>query len=205
VIDHEADRSGGRRVRPAGLPYVDRPYFDRPYDRPYPKLPNRKKALVVMAVIVAVLVGGIWWYRGWFGGHVTECGVDAKGPYAKVRVGSLLGGRGSIKHEGVSVLFTYDGHGYALGGSRVKVPMFGSTTVFVRGTWPPRVIDLDYDGGPKGKITVPGRAVGGHWVNTSVALQRRWHIRPQFKAIVEPNDLGLLGCGRVLPPTNGWQ
>ena len=48
---------------------------------------------------------------------------------------------------------------------RIEVPVSGSTTTFVRGTWPPRVINVDYDGGPKGKITVPGRVAGGHWTH----------------------------------------
>ena len=154
-----------------------------------------------VAVVLGLCVSG---WAAWYGGHVTKCGVDAKGPYAKVRVSSLLGGRGAMDHEGVGVLFTYDGNAYVNGGSRIKVPTFGSTTTFVRGTWPPRVINLDYDGGPKGKITVPGRVVGGHWVNTSVAAQRRWGIRPRFKPLVQPNDLSLLGC-EVIAPTNGWQ
>jgi hypothetical protein len=169
-------------------------------------LPSRKVRLRLIgtAVAVLVLVTGIWWYAGWFGGHVTECGVDANGPYAKVRVGSLWGGQG-VKHEGVGVEFTYDGHGYGGGGSKIEVPTFGSTTTFVRGTWPPRVINLDYDGGPKGKVTVPARVAGGYWWHTGDGLPKfhPW-VRPHFKVFVVPNDKSLLGC-KVVAPTNGWQ
>lgn len=166
-------------------------------------LPSRKVRLRLIGTAVAVLMlgVGIWSFTGWYGRHVTECGVDAKGPYAKVRVGSFLGRLGM--HEGVIVGFTYDGHWYDSNGSRIEVPVFGSTTTFVRGTWPPRLINLNWDGGRKddGRIRVEGRAVGGHWKNTSVALQRRWHIRPRFKPLVEPNDLSGLGC-EVIAPTN---
>jgi hypothetical protein len=171
-------------------------------------LPSRKVRLRLIgtAVAVLVLVTGIRSFAGWFGGHVTECGVDAKGAYAKVHVGSVLGGWG-IKHEGVGVEFTYEGHGYGGGGSRIEVPTFGSTTTFERGHWPPRVINLDYDGGPKdeGKITVPGRVAGGHWVNTDPSLKQSYpKLRPHFKPLIEPNDKSLLGC-KVAAPTNGWQ
>jgi|SRR5215212_2599248 len=166
-------------------------------------LPSRKVGLWLVGVAVAV--AGIWWFRSWYGGHVTECGVDAKGPYAKVRVASLFGGLGSIKHEGVIVHFTYDGHGYDVGGSTIEVPVFGSTTTFVRGSWPPRSINLNWDGGPKGKITVPGRVAGGRWVNTDPSLKQTYpKLRPHFKARVEPDDKSLLGC-EVHAPTNGWQ
>jgi hypothetical protein len=85
-----------------------------------------------IAVSAVVLVVGIWSLNGWFGGHVTECGFDAKGAYAKVRVGSLVGGLGSMEHESVSVLFTYDDAKYATGGATVKAPVLGTTTTVVR-------------------------------------------------------------------------
>jgi hypothetical protein len=120
--------------------------------------------------------------------HVTECGVDAKGPYAK-----LVGGE---DRQGVTVGFTYDGHWYGWGRSTT----IGSTATFVRGPWPPSVINLNWDGGPKneGKIRVEGRVVGGHWVNTGMSLQSPQQAYPKFrrhfKAVVEPNDLSRLGC-----------
>lgn len=116
--------------------------------------------------------------------HVTECGVDAKGPYAK-----LVGGE---DRQGVTVGFTYDGHWYGWGRSTTS----GSTATFVRGPWPPQVINLNTHGHGwgQGQLRVEGRVVGGHWVNTSVAAQREYHIRPRFKAVVEPNDLSRLGC-----------
>ena len=63
----------------------------RLYERPSS---SRKVRFWLIAAVV-VLGVGIWSFKGWFGGHVTECGFDAKGPYAKVRVGSLVGGLGA--------------------------------------------------------------------------------------------------------------
>jgi hypothetical protein len=78
--------------------------------------------------------------------------------------------------------------------------VLGSTTTFVRGTWPPRVVNLAADGGPRGKITVRGRVAGGHWVNTDPSLKQTYpKLRPHFKPLIEPNDKSLLGC-RIHPP-----
>ncbi len=104
----------------------------RPSDGTHPRLPNRRTALPGIAVAAVVLAVGIWLLSGWFGGHVTECGFDAKGAYAKVRVGSLVGGLGSMEHEQVSVFFTYDAAKYATGGDTIKPPVLGSTTTVVR-------------------------------------------------------------------------
>jgi hypothetical protein len=162
--------------------------------------PSRKvrRRLIGAAVAVAVVVLGVTTIKAVKpGGHVTECGVDAKGPYAKVRVNSLLGGAGSIDHEGVLVHFTYDGHYYDTGGSRIRVPTFGSTTTFVRGTWPPRAVDLDGRGGG-GRIRVVGHRVSGH------VIWLPGHV-PHFSLIrMKPDDLSLIGC-EVVAPTNGWQ
>jgi hypothetical protein len=131
----------------------------------------------------AVLGLGISGYAAWRGVHVTECRVDANGPYAKVRVSSLVGGLGAVEHEQVVVGFTYDGAWYTSKVSTVKVPVLGSTTIVMRGKYPPRVINLRWDGGPKGKITVEGHMV---------------HRR------IVPDDLQKIGCS-VRPPTNGFQ
>ncbi len=80
--------------------------------------------------------------------------------------------------------------------------MSGSTTTFVRGTWPPRVINVDYDGGPKGKITVPGRVAGGHWTHVDPVTRvdpPGLRVTPHFKALVQPDDKGLLGCELIAP------
>jgi hypothetical protein len=169
-------------------------------------LPSRRARLRLIgaAVVVAVGVLGFTTSRAVKpGGHVTECGVDAKGPYAKVRVTS----RGAMDHEGVGVDFSYDGHWYASGGSRIEVPTSGSTTAFVRGSWPPRVINVDHDGGPKGEIPVPGRVAGGHWTHFDTVTRvdpPGLRLTPHFKALVEPDDKSLIGC-KVFAPTNGWQ
>jgi hypothetical protein len=154
-------------------------------------LPSRKVRLrlrgVAVAVAVAVVVLEVTIIKP--GGHVTECGVDAKGPYAKVRVNNYVGGR--VDDERVNVEFTYDGYAYGGGND-------SSTATFVRGTWPPSVINMNYDGGPRGRVPVRGRVVGGRWVNTGKDLPPR--VKPKFKAIVEPNDKSLLGC-KVVAPT----
>lgn len=178
----------------------------RPDDRPEMR---SRLGLGLIGLGIAVLIGGIAiipWRGMWRGDErrITECGVDTVGPYAKVRVKSRSGGPGSVKHEEVGVHFTYDGHAYANGGSRIEAPVSGSTTTFVRGTWPPRVIHLDYDGGPKGKITVPGRVAGGHWRHFDPVTRvdpPGLRVTPRFKALVQPDDKSLLGC-ELIAPTN---
>jgi hypothetical protein len=157
-----------------------------------------KHRVAWLIAVVAALGLGLWGIGPRHGEYITACGVDANGPYAKVRYTSF--GDGLVKPaDPLRVDFYYDGAWYSVTGGSVRISVLGSTTTVVHGTWPPRVVNLGADGGPRGKITVPGRVVGGHWVNTSVAMQRRWHIRPRFKAIVEPNDKSLLGC-RIHPP-----
>src|SRR4051794_35383892 len=171
----------------------------RPDDRPGMRSRLR---LMLIGVGIAVLIGGIAliaWRGMWRGDErrITECGVDAKGPYAKVRVNSLR----FNENEGVGVLFTYDGHAYADGGSS-EVPVSGSTTTFVRGTWPPRVVNVDYDGGSKGKITVPGRVASGHWTHFDPVTRvdpPGLRITPRFKALVQLDDKSLLGCELIAP------
>jgi hypothetical protein len=159
-------------------------------------LPSRKLRLRLIgaAVAVAVVVLGVTTIKALQpGGHLTECGVDAKGPYAKIRVNSLRARLG-MGHVGLTVDFTYDGYWYD---GRVNG---SSTTTFVRGTWPPSVINPGWDGGPNGRIIVPGRVAGGHWVNTGKGLQKTYpKLRPKFKALVEPDDKSLLGC-KVFAP-----
>lgn len=135
---------------------------------------------------VAVLGLGISEMAAWFGAHVTECGVDAAGPYATIRVSSLVGGLGAVDHQSINVFFTYDGARYATTRSTtvtVKVPVLGSTTTVVRGEYPPRVINSHRDGEPEGKINVEGHMVQGR---------------------VVPDDLQKIGCS-VHGPANGLQ
>src|SRR3954463_9509733 len=100
-------------------------------------LPSRQLCLRLIgaAVAVAVVVLGVAYIKAIQpGGHLTECGVDAKGPYAKIRVNSLRARLG-MGRVGLHVEFTYDGLWYD---GRVNGR---STTTFVRGRWPPRVIN----------------------------------------------------------------
>jgi hypothetical protein len=155
-------------------------------------LPSRTLLLRLIgaAVAVAIVVLGVTTIKAIQpGGHLTECGVDAKGPYAKIRLNSLRARLGMGK-VGLNVAFTYDGYWYGFG-------KFGSSTAtFRRGAWPPRVINPHWDGAPKGRVYVPGRVVGGHWVNTGKDLPPR--VKPMFRARVEPYDKSLLGC-KIFP------
>src|SRR3954453_19602401 len=158
-------------------------------------LPSRTLCLRLIgaAVAVAVVVLGVTYIRAIQpGGHLTECGVDAKGPYAKIRLNSLRARLG-MGEVWLTVDFTYDGYWYD---GRVNGR---STTTFVRGHWPPTVINPGWDGGPNGRIPVPGRVAGGHWVNTGKDLPPG--VKPKFKARVEPYDKSLLGC-KVMPSSD---
>lgn len=121
-------------------------------------------AVAAIGLIGAVVLGlGIVALRPLMGPgrvHVTECGFDAYGPYAKVRVASLWGGLGTTDHAQVSVAFTYDGAWYGDDGAyiRVKLPVLGTSTGVVHGTYPPRVIPPRWSG-RNGKIIVEGRTV----------------------------------------------
>ncbi len=139
-------------------------------------LPSRKLCLQLIGAAVTLVLGLTFVVAIAPGGHLTECGVDSKGPFAKIRLNGLRDRLGMSK-VGLHVEFTYDGHPYDGMNNR------RSTATFLRGKWPPRVINLNYDGGPRGKLPVLGRAASGHWVN---------------KPLVEPYDKSLLGC-RVIP------
>lgn len=164
-----------------------------------PTIVKHPVARLIAVVGVAALGLGLWGILSWHGEHIAECGVDAKGPYAKVGYHSF--GDGLVKPaDPLRVDFYYDGAWYSVSGGSVKISVLGSTTTFVRGTWPPRVVNLAADGGPRGKITVRGRVAGGHWVNTDPSLKQTYpKLRPHFKPLIEPNDKSLLGC-RIHPP-----
>lgn len=143
--------------------------------------------------------------------HVTECGFDEYGPYAKVRVTSRFGGLGSTAHAQVNVAFTYDGAWYGDDGSytRVKLPVLGSATAVVHGKYPPPVIPTHWSG-LKHEITVEGRTVyripnsfgdrDEHWPGRLVSkdvVERRSRLHPHtfvaYKEIV-PDDLSRIRC-----------
>jgi len=88
---------------------------------------------------IAVLGLGSWGFvTHAVGEHVTDCGFDADGAYAKVRVNNLFGG----EHEqDVHVTFHVDGDVMQLdydGGRRsAHVPAHGAVTTVVHGRFPP--------------------------------------------------------------------
>jgi hypothetical protein len=93
---------------------------------------NRVRLWLVGAAVVALgILGIVVVNRVLLGAHITACGVDTQGrPYAKVRVGSLLGGLGSMAHEQVNVSFN---GGVYYGYTTIKVPVLGTTTTTVGG------------------------------------------------------------------------
>jgi hypothetical protein len=151
-----------------------------PAEPPPPLRLSWRRVLIGAAVLGLGIVGILAFGRLDipYGAHIIECGVDANGPYAKVRVNSVGGGLGSTDHTAVNVHFTYDGAWYDGQGTRVKLPVLGSTTTVVRGTYPPRVIDLHWDGGPKGKITVEGHTVYRRAVVKRLLDRRPGSLRP---------------------------
>jgi hypothetical protein len=149
--------------------------------------------------VVAALGLGLWGIVAWHGEHITECGVDANGPYAKVGYNSF--GDGLVKPaDPLRVDFYYDGAWYSVSGGSVKISVLGSTTTFVRGIWPPGVVNLGADGGPRGKITVSGRVVGGLWVNTGRTCPPG--SSPSSKRAWSPTTRACSGAGSPPPVTD---
>jgi hypothetical protein len=102
-----------------------------------------RSRLALWLVGIAATGFGIWVIFQLFsqavGTHITDCGFDANGAYAEVRVNNLLGG--AHNHE-VWVDFYLDGRPYPYGGAYFRVPAHGhgktvvrpGVTVFVDGT-----------------------------------------------------------------------
>jgi hypothetical protein len=86
----------------------------------------------------AALVIGATAFSTWGPGtQVTECGIGAYGPYAKVRVSSSLSDRliqGSQERD-MAVEFRYNGSLYGSGSRRVTVPRFGTVTTATAPSW----------------------------------------------------------------------
>ncbi|HET7741423.1 MAG TPA: hypothetical protein VFL67_12315 [Mycobacterium sp.] len=90
-----------------------------------------------VGVAVAVLGVGIWGFHTQvIGGHVTECGFDSQGAYAKVRVNNLLGGD---NYRMAYVFFSVAGQPEAYGerGVRVHEPAHGHGTGVAHAGFPP--------------------------------------------------------------------
>ncbi len=165
-------------------------------------VPSRATALRWLLGIV-VLGLGIWTLNTRvLGEHITECGFDANGPYAKVRINGLVGHLGSTSSKKVHVDFTYDGAWYlttdGLETSEVDLPVLGTATTVVHGTYPPRVIDLHWVGGPKGKITVEGHEVVHRDDRFPFTLVPADFVaqHPHHRTVEEivPDDLQRIGC-----------
>jgi hypothetical protein len=156
---------------------------------------------------------------------ITECGFDKYGPYAKVRVDGR-GGLGVMDHEGVTVVFTYDGVSWSdsTHGITVSVPERGSTTAVLHGNYPPRVItprwsgrkhNIIVEGHPVYRIDEPfgnrdenwpGRLVTHSQPKEFISRQVRLHPHgPNAGAQKEivPDDLHLIGCS--LPPPDEFE
>ncbi len=98
---------------------------------------------------------GIWGCFQFFtrvvGTHITDCGFDANGAYAEVRINNLLGG---AHQQEVWVDFYLDGRGFAYGGAYPRVPAHDRGRAVVRAPFPPgddhvsgRTVYVDiYDG-----------------------------------------------------------
>ena len=192
--------------------------------------PASRGRLALGLVAIAVLVVGIvlvTWRGIWRGDErrITECGFDANGPYAKVRITSLGGGL-PYPHAQVVVGFTYDGLPYTypprivrgLQPVTVDRPIFGTTTTIVRGIYLPRVplSSHVFEGrsgtgssyqvrGPAGRrVTVEGRLVYRDRKAPFSLLSERFlmqHPRHPVNAEVVPRDLTLIGC--TLPEHGG--
>jgi hypothetical protein len=134
---------------------------------------------LVGVVGVALLGAGIWGFSTQVVGmHVTECGFDSKGAYAKVRVNNLLGG---ADDEHVYVDFSLKGEpafeSYEVGLAVVHKPAHGSVTAVIRERYPPPRIPT----GEGPDFIVQGRTVyvlgRGHeqprFVTKKVALEHR--------------------------------
>jgi hypothetical protein len=88
-------------------------------------------------ILVAVLGFGIWGFATWIvGSHVTDCGFDAQGVYAKVRVNNVLGGE---HDQSVWVKFYLrdDVNEYEAGVVTARVPAHGYGTAVVHERFPP--------------------------------------------------------------------
>jgi len=172
-----------------------------------------RTGLVTVAVLVLGILGIVVVNKAWVGENITECGVDAQGPYANVRINSLWGGLGNVSHHQVHVNFTYDGAWYDAEISTIEMPVLDSTTTVVHGKYPPRSINLRWDGGPKGegRIHVEGQTVyrtgepigdrdenwPGRLVTKAFAAE---HLNRGIDEEIVPDDLQRIGCSIYSDP-----
>lgn len=134
-------------------------------------LPTHKKVrrwLVAAAVLALGIVGIVVVNRVWLGEHIIDCGFDANGAYAKVRVNNLFGG---ADDEHVYVDFSLKGEPayefYESGLAMVHKPAHGSVTAVIHERFPPPRVPT----GEGPDFIVQGRTV--------YVLGRR-HEQPRF-------------------------
>jgi hypothetical protein len=95
-------------------------------------------------VAVAVLGVSLWGFQTQaVGAHVTECGFDSRGAYAKFRLNNLLGGADARRQ--VFVEFSLPGRSvpYAAGFTIVAVPAHGRVTGVVHAEFPARGLHVE--------------------------------------------------------------
>jgi hypothetical protein len=162
-------------------------------------LSRTKLRLWLAGIGVAVLGVGVWVFNTQVVGvHVTECGFDAKGAYAKFRINNLLGGADA--RQQVWVHFSVDGshpekgspgnYPYAGGVTIVAVPAHGRVTGVVHAEFPARGLHVE------GRtVYVLGRKTGDvndvRFVTEKVAQE---YSRGKVSVETVPDDPGSLHC-----------
>jgi hypothetical protein len=92
------------------------------------------RALVLGLLGISALGFGIWqFFTQAVGTHITDCGFDANGAYAEVRINNLLGG---AHQDEVWVDFYLDGRQYTYAGTYPRVPAHGRGRTVVRAGLP---------------------------------------------------------------------
>lgn len=152
---------------------------------------------------IAVLGLGIWGFRTQaVGEHVTDCGFDADGAYAKVRVNNLFG---AAHEQHVHVTFHVNGDvmqlDYDDGLRSAKVPAHGAVTTVVHGSFPPLrmfsgVTAVDSDVRGRTVYRWEGRHVSfdppHDWRFVSKAFAAQHPGRTNAEAV--PDDPSMLRC-----------
>jgi hypothetical protein len=89
-----------------------------------------RSRLAVWLLGIAATGFGIWGYLQFVPPHITDCGFDANGAYAEVRVS------GMANEREVWVDFLLDGRQFADGGWTVQAPILGLARTVLRASFP---------------------------------------------------------------------
>ena len=163
----------------------------------------RKALILIVGVVALGLVGFGWSLTRAVGLEVTDCGFDAKGAYANVRVDNLLGF--SARDQRVGVTFSmkngrWRGNDTFPGGiARVNVPAHSRGTALVQAHFPPHGSFL---GGTHEDLHVPGRTVyrfgdglSGRYVSRRFVMTHRDPVYQNHIYIeTVPDDTSALRC-----------